>query len=311
MAFNLTTLLQSLGSGVNSYNQGTLQNLAQSQAQEQSALEQALAQAQLNNQTRGIDLREEDLRFRQGQATQAAGDRARQGEIALRGQHENEELQRIQQNSLAGLGDSLGIPGGGQQFARAGGSVSQLDDLIRALAAQQKATTSGSQQPTNAQRAGMVKDRMGVQRNDILSAAGNASGYEIGNKADLEALAAQGLGQETGGFLGFGKTPAPDSSGLEFLNKFNAIGSPANRQATNDSLPGLYPDRFPGQSGPAPVSTSTGTPKEITVSRIVGEIQGVLGGRIPTAEQWQTYFQKNPDDAAFSNEIMSAIGVSQ
>ena len=162
---------------------------------------------------------------------------------------------------------------------------------------------------TPGQRKSFVKERAVTQFGDKFTEAGITS-VETGEDPVevLRGQAQEGLDRTTGGILGIGSTPAPDSSLSKILQNVENIGSNQNRLATLDSI--LQGQIFPelgldGGGQQAQTQQAGGGAEEA-----IRELQTSLGGRVPTQEEWKQFFRDNPDQAQFAEQIIGAIGVS-
>ncbi len=198
-----------------------------------------------------------DREFQQQQLADAAGRRARAGESALSKALLDRESQGVRDRATARQRATTSA----QTERRIGISQGNLD-LARAR------FEAGRTQPpkpvlTPSQTGTAVEKRLGEKRKDIFGQAEQASGFQIRNLSDLQAASQEGLGRTSGGFLGFGQSPDPDSTLFQLLQQLQAIGSPESRRATADSLQFLRPDIFrQGGGQPQQRQDTTVTPDE-------------------------------------------------
>ena len=104
--------------------------------------------------------------------------------------------------------------------------------------------TKAQKGPTLTQQGSLVDRRLKRQKEDVQT---NLQVAGVDSPQDVAGAAQAGLDRTEGGFLGFGGTPSPDSTVFKLQQALQNIGSPQNRLSTQDSLPGLFPERFPQQ----------------------------------------------------------------
>jgi hypothetical protein len=166
----------------------------------------------------------------------------------------------------------------------------------------------GQKPPTLKERSSMVDKRQDKQQNDII-AAFSAMGAE--SQSDIPGLVEDGLNNREGFFSGVGGgTAAPDSTAFKLNEALQNIGSNANRTATNDSLPQLFPERFPnqGQAQGGQVAPQ-GVQQSIPIEQVQAEkAQFQQAQATMSPEMKQAYVNKLAESGYSEMQIFDIIG---
>ena len=235
------------------------------------------------------------------------------------------EDEKLALSNLGGSGEDLGNLSKLQKLFPSS-SLTELTDRLSGL---RKAPTSGGTSGrgglTESQVETKTRKRNAIQLEDFLAQATGSQPADrppIETKGQLFQDSRALLNQQrpvidtTGneGFSGFftpntidtSFVPDPDSSLVPFTGRADFFGSDENVRATADTIR----SQFGGGQALTPQAGPAGN-QDLAGINAAAEIKQQLGGKVPTAQEWNQYFLDNPEDLPFRDQIMRVAGVSQ